>query len=132
MDDPYPSYLILAQLTEPSFSYLFINGLVLIILLIGSALASGSEVAFFSLTNEDITSIQEEDPSAGKLISNLLSSPKRLLSTILILNNLINIAIVTLTTFVSCAFFGTITTGILVILIQTVGVTFAIVFFGAD
>lgn len=130
MDDPYPSYLILAQLTEPSFSYLFINGLVLIILLIGSALASGSEVAFFSLTNEDITSIQEEDPSAGKLISNLLSSPKRLLSTILILNNLINIAIVTLTTFVSWAIFGTNTTGILVILIQTFGVTFAIVFFG--
>lgn len=130
MDDPYPSYLILAQLTEPTFGYLFINGLVLIFLLIASALASGSEVAFFSLSNEDISTLQDEDPISGKLIADLLSSPKRLLSTILILNNLINIGIVTLTTFVTWTIFGTGTTGIVVILVQTVGVTFAIVFFG--
>ena len=65
MDDPYPSYYILAQITQPSVSYLVINGLLFILLLIGSALVSGSEVAFFSLSNEDIASIQDEDPSVG-------------------------------------------------------------------
>jgi putative hemolysin len=130
MDDPYPSYYLIAQIIEPSFSYFLINGLVLVLLLIGSALASGSEVAFFSLSNEEIASIQDSDPARGRIISKLLSSPKQLLSTILILNNLINIGIVTLTTFVSWSIFGMNTTGIIIILVQTVGVTFAIVFFG--
>lgn len=102
----------------------------MILLLIGSALASGSEVAFFSLTNEEIESIQETDPKRGKQVANLLANPKKLLSTVLILNNLINIGIVTLTTFVTWSLFGMNATGIAVILVQTVGITFAIVFFG--
>jgi gliding motility-associated protein GldE len=130
MDDPYPSFYLLAQITEPSVSYLVINTLLFILLLIGSALISGSEVAFFSLSNEDIASIGDEDPAKGKLVSNLLGSPKKLLSTILILNNLINIGIVTLTTFVTWSLFGLNATGLVIILIQTIGVTFAIVFFG--
>lgn len=130
MDDPYPSYYLIAQIIEPSFSYFFINGLILVILLIGSALASGSEVAFFSLSNEEIASIQESEPKRGRQVASLLANPKKLLSTILILNNLINIGIVTLTTFVAWSLFGMNATGIVVILVQTVGVTFAIVFFG--
>jgi putative hemolysin len=130
MDDPYPSYYLIAQIIEPSFSYLFINGIILAILLVGSALASGSEVAFFSLSNEEIASIQDSEPKRGKQVATLLANPKKLLSTILILNNLINIGIVTLTTFVAWSLFGLNATGIVVILIQTVGITFAIVFFG--
>lgn len=130
MDDPYPSYYLIAQIIEPSFSYFFINGLILVLLLIGSALASGSEVAFFSLNNDEIASIQESEPRKGRLVADLLGNPKKLLSTILILNNLINIGIVTLTTFVSWSLFGMNATGIIVILVQTVGITFAIVFFG--
>jgi putative hemolysin len=130
MDDPYPSYYLIAQIIEPSFSYFFVNGLILVILLIGSALASGSEVAFFSLRNEEIASIQESEPKRGRQVAKLLANPKKLLSTILILNNLINIGMVTLTTFVVWSLFGMNTTGIVVILVQTVGITFAIVFFG--
>lgn len=130
MDDPYPSYYLIAQIIEPSFSYFFINGLMLVLLLIGSALASGSEVAFFSLTKEEIVSLQESENKRGRQVASLLANPKKLLSTILILNNLINIGIVTLTTFVSWSLFGMNATGIIVILVQTVGVTFAIVFFG--
>lgn len=130
MDDPYPSYYLIAQIIEPSFSYFFINGLILILLLIGSALASGSEVAFFSLTNDEIASLQDSENKRGRQVANLLANPKKLLSTILILNNLINIGIVTLTTFVSWSLFGMNATGIIVILVQTVGITFAIVFFG--
>lgn len=130
MDDPYPSLYLLAQINEPSIGYLLINGLVFILLLIGSALVSGSEVAYFSLSNDDLLALEEEDSKKSDLVIALLESPKRLLSTILILNNLINIAIVTLTTFVVWSIFGMNTTGIIVILVQTVGVTFAIVFFG--
>jgi putative hemolysin len=130
MDDPYPSYYLIAQIIEPSFSYFFINGLILVLLLIGSALASGSEVAFFSLTNDEIASLQDSENKRGRQVADLLANPKKLLSTILILNNLINIGIVTLTTFVSWSLFGMNATGIIVILVQTVGITFAIVFFG--
>ncbi|WP_057937107.1 gliding motility-associated protein GldE [Algoriphagus resistens] len=130
MDDPYPSYHLLAQISSPSVSYLIINGLLFILLLIGSALVSGSEVAFFSLSNEDLGNIEEENSSRGKKVIRLVEAPKNLLSTILILNNLINIGIVTLTTFVAWSIFGKNATGILIILVQTIGVTFAIVFFG--
>lgn len=130
MDDPYPSYNLLAQISTPSVSYLILNGLLFILLLIGSALVSGSEVAFFSLSNEDLGNIEEENTPRGKKVISLVESPKKLLSTILILNNLINIGIVTLTTFVTWSIFGMNATGIIIILIQTVGVTFAIVFFG--
>jgi putative hemolysin len=130
MDDPYPSYYLIAQIIEPSFSYLFVNGLLFILLLITSALISGSEVAFFSLSSEEISSMQDQDPIRGKVVAKLLESPKNLLSTILIINNLINIGIVTLTTFVTWSLFGTNATGIVIVLVQTIGVTFAIVFFG--
>ena len=130
MDDPYPSYHLLAQISIPSVSYLIVNGLIFIVLLIGSALVSGSEVAFFSLSNEDLLNLEEENTPRGKKVLSLVESPNKLLSTILILNNLINIGIVTLTTFVAWTIFGKNATGIIVILVQTIGVTFAIVFFG--
>lgn len=130
MDDPYPSYHLLAQISAPTTSYLILNGFIFILLLLGSALVSGSEVAFFSLSNEDLNQIEEENSDRGKKVLQLVASPKYLLSTILILNNLINIGIVTLTTFVAWSIFGTNNTGIVVILVQTIGVTFAIVFFG--
>ncbi|GMQ31453.1 gliding motility-associated protein GldE [Algoriphagus confluentis] len=130
MDDPYPSYLVIAQIAELSPNYFLINGLVLIFLLICSALVSGSEVAFFSLTNDEIEGLRESNPTKGRKISALLAQPKTLLSTILILNNLINIGIVTLTTFLTWSIFGNNASGIVILLVQTIGVTFAIVFFG--
>lgn len=130
MDDPYPSYHLIAQIAEPTPSYLIFNGLLFVLLLLGSALVSGSEVAFFSLTNDDLFQLNEEDSKESQKVLKLVESPKSLLSTILILNNLINIAIVTLTTFVSWSIFGLDAKGIVIILVQTVGITFAIVFFG--
>lgn len=130
MDDPYPSYHLIAQIAELTPSYLIFNGLLFVLLLLGSALVSGSEVAFFSLTNDDLFQLNEEDSKESQKVLKLVESPKSLLSTILILNNLINIAIVTLTTFVSWSIFGLDAKGIVIILVQTVGITFAIVFFG--
>ncbi len=130
MDDPYPSYLLLAQVSSFSFSYFLINGLVLLLLLVGSALVSGSEAAFFSLTKDDLTDLNQKHPRKGRVISALLATPKILLSTLLILNIVFNISLITLTTYMTWSIFGTNVLGITVILIQTMGVTFVLVFFG--
>jgi putative hemolysin len=130
MDDPYPSLLILAEIGNVSAGYIIYNLLIFVLLLIGSGLVSGSEVAFFSLNSEDIEALNTKTDNRSNKAILLIESPKKLLSTILILNNLINIGIVTLTTFITWRFFGFNATGILVILVQTIGVTFAIVFFG--
>ncbi len=130
MDDPYPSLMLLAEINQVSAGYILINIIIFILLLLASGLVSGSEVAFFSLNAEDIAELNDHnDKKAAKAIK-LVETPKNLLSTILILNNLINIGIVTQTTFFTWSLFGLNATGILIILGQTVGVTFAIVFFG--
>ncbi|WP_299218991.1 gliding motility-associated protein GldE [uncultured Aquimarina sp.] len=88
---------------EPLFILLFafdsmqaINLLVLILLLICSALISGSEVSLFSLNPSDLKTEGEDATVNQKIISKLLSNPKKLLATILVANNFINIAIVLL------------------------------------
>ena len=65
-------------------------------LLICSALVSGAEVAFFGLSATEVNEIEEEKTTKGKIIVNLLNKPKKLLATILIANNAINIGIVLL------------------------------------
>ena len=71
------------------------NLVALITLLIFSALISGSEVALFSLTPTDLK--EEEKPSRNlRIVSKLLDNPKKLLATILVANNFINIAIILL------------------------------------
>ncbi|GHB46290.1 gliding motility-associated protein GldE [Mongoliitalea lutea] len=130
MDDPYPSLLSLVETVHVSTSYLLINGLIFILLLISSGLVSGSEVAFFSLDADDVDELQKEQHPSYPTAKKLIEAPKKLLSTILILNNLINIALVTLTTFFVWDLFGTDAKGIAILLGQTIGVTFCIVFFG--
>lgn len=72
--------------------------LALLLLLLLSALLSGSEVAFFSLKGEDLSLLKLSDQKRDKSILQLLAKPKRLLATILLGNNFINIAIVVLST----------------------------------
>ncbi len=69
---------------------------VLILLLIGSALISASEVAYFSLTPQDIESLNKDGKKADLRVIALKERPRTLLATILISNNFINIAIVIL------------------------------------
>lgn len=65
-------------------------------LLVCSALVSGSEVAFFSLDKNQLKLIEEENTASGMRILSLREKPRRLLATILITNNLVNIGIVIL------------------------------------
>ncbi len=67
---------------------------VLILLLFGSALMSGSEVAFFSLRPEDLEKFKNKKSKKASAVLKLYSNPEKLLSTILVANNTINIAVV--------------------------------------
>jgi len=69
---------------------------ILILLLFCSALISGAEVAFFGLSTTDINDIIEKKTVKGDMVAKLLKRPKKLLATILIANNTINIGIVLL------------------------------------
>jgi len=74
--------------------------LVMIVLLISSALISGSEVAFFSIDAKDREILNaEKDPKSLRVLDQLVK-PKKLLATILIANNFINIAVVILSTYI--------------------------------
>lgn len=75
----------------------------LILLLISSALISGTEVAFFSLSQTDLDKLAEASKEDNPIVK-LLEKPKKLLATILITNNFINILIVLL--FASLDFFS--------------------------
>ena len=66
----------------------------ILLLLCLSGLVSGSEVAFFSLNDNDYTALEENPSPAGQTLIVLRALPRRLLATILIANNFINIAIV--------------------------------------
>lgn len=92
--DPDPASTTL--LFAASFNLLItINGIVLIFLLMCSALISGTEVAFFSLS-QTVLDEQSEKTKGKSVVVKLLQKPKKLLATILITNNFINILIVLL------------------------------------
>ena len=93
-DSPYfVSFLIFLPLVAFN-STLLVLGLLLVFLILGSALVSSSEVAFFSLSPSDIKDIQDTGDGKSERIIKLLKEPNNLLATILISNNLINIAII--------------------------------------
>jgi gliding motility-associated protein GldE len=101
----------------------------LLLLLLLSALISGTEVAFFSLSKSDLD--KENTAKTNKnLIIELLENQKKLLATILISNNFINILFVLLFAYVGEFFFGGIHSEILKFIVEIVFVTFLILLFG--
>ncbi len=92
--------LILTVLNPMSGEVLSVLILMLVFIVM-SALISGSEIAFFSITTKDKVELEEEtDDKQSQRILLLLEKPKKLLATILIANNFINVAIVMFSTYV--------------------------------
>lgn len=129
--------------SEPPSLFLFwatidfteiINIVILLLLLLCSAMISGAEVAFFSLTPADIITEDGKRSKAQKIVVNLLDRPKKLLATILVANNSINIAIVLLFDTLTDSLFNRMQTefwGVDIKLIIEVGVVaFLILLFG--
>jgi CBS domain containing-hemolysin-like protein len=127
--DPEPTFLLI--LFSENINYLLVSSIVaLFLLLILSALISGAEVAFFSLTKEDITKATESKSPIQKTVVELLENPQKLLATILISNNFVNILVVLLFAFIGDVIFSKISSVELKFVIEIVLVTFLILLFG--
>lgn len=129
--DPEPLFILLVSLDVSSVLSL----VTLVILLMCSALISGAEVAFFSLSPSDLieTDAQVVDRKMA-IVLKLLSKPKKLLATILVANNTINIAIVLLFASLGETLFSGITATLFSLevrfLLEVVLITFLILIFG--
>ncbi|WP_282134616.1 gliding motility-associated protein GldE [Seonamhaeicola maritimus] len=126
--DPDPSSFVSLFIT---IDFSVVSGFVLLfILLICSALISGAEVALFSLSKNDIEIGLEEKSKRLQLVSKLLDRPKKLLATILVANNFINIATVILFAYLGDFIFGNISDPTVKFIIEVIVITFLILLFG--
>jgi gliding motility-associated protein GldE len=131
--DPDPLSLLPYLLAFNGAFFLKIG--VLLLLLLCSALISGAEVAFFALSPTDVNQIEEKKTARGGIVVKLLERPKKLLATILIANNAINIAIVLLFNVLGDTLFSEITYEFfdfipVRFLLEVVAITFLILMFG--
>ncbi|MGB3145545.1 MAG: gliding motility-associated protein GldE [Maribacter sp.] len=129
--DPFP-FLMTSLAVNGVFA---VNIAVLIILLICSALVSGAEVAMFGLSPTEIREIQEEKSAKSNILVKLLERPKKLLATILIANNAINIGVVLLFSIIGDTLFANVNQvlfGVVSVrfLLEVVVATFLILMFG--
>ena len=133
MEPEYPlsiiSFLSGIAVNAPDFK-IIIGLLVLIILLFGSALMSASEVAYFSFRPEEIEKFKTYKSKKSKSAVKLYNNPEKLLSTILVANNTINIAIVLLSAFLSSRMFDFSSRPVIGFIINAVAITFLLLFFG--
>lgn len=125
--DPEPSFLFLLQ--NPNI-WLTLSIVSLFLLLILSALISGAEVAFFSLSRTTLNEAADSNSTHKKMVAQLLENPKKLLATILISNNFINILIVLIFAYIGESVFVRISSELVKFLIEVVLVTFLILLFG--
>lgn len=116
------------NIIQPMSGSILAGLLIILALLIISALISGSEVAYFSLGPKDKQKLGKSKRDL-KVIENL-ENPERLLATILVSNNFVNVGIVILGAYVTSGLFDFSTAPILEFIVQVVIITFLLVFFG--
>lgn len=102
---------------------------IVLICLAISAFVSGSEIAYFGLSPQEIDELEESESPKDKKIFKLIEDSERLLATILIANNLVNITIVVILT-VAINQIATFNSTIVNFLVQTVFMTFLLLLFG--
>jgi putative hemolysin len=123
--------LLLFIRTDPGFSYgVLLAILIILVLLVCSAAVSASEIAFFSLTPTQLKEIRAGKQGIHLLIRQLLEKPKRLLATILISNNFVNVGIVIISTYVSSELFDFSLSPILGFVVQVIAITSLILLIG--
>lgn len=109
-----------------AWSFLIFISLLCLLL---SAFVSGSEIAYFGLTSQELEDIEEKEDSRSRTVMKLLDHSERLLATILIANNLVNITVVVILTF---AINQTVEfhSALVSFLVMTVFLTFLLLLFG--
>lgn len=135
--DPLPLLNILLEIVHPAIQFMAPTNwiawsfliLIVILCLAISAFVSGSEIAFFGLSPQEVDEIEESDDKSDIRAAKLLSNSERLLATILIANNLVNITMVVVLTFAlnQVVRFNSVAINFLV---QTVFMTFLLLLFG--
>lgn len=131
LPDPYSYNLLSLLFFNETIPAIAIAGIIAIFaLLLFSALVSGSEVAYFSLTHNQIEDLRKKSTPKSQGVINLLERPKRLLATILIANNVINIAIIIISAMVMGVLFDFGGRVVLEFVVQVVLITFLILVFG--
>lgn len=134
--DPLPANQILLDTTAWANSLLHIEPLdtprivalaLAVLFLIISGFVSGSEIAYFSLTPRQVDELDES--STSESIRRLIGKPERLLATILIANNLVNVTIVVLCSYALGPVFIQLSP-VWSFILQTVILTFLILLFG--
>jgi putative hemolysin len=107
-----------------------ISLLIIAILLVFSALISGSEVAYFSLSPAEKHKISRTTSKKSSYIQKNLESPEQLLATILVANNFVNVGIVILSSFTVDSIVDFTNEPILGFIVQVVVISFVILLFG--
>lgn len=100
------------------------------LLLLCSAMASSSETAYFSLQPNDISELEESSNRNEQLVLEIRQNPKNLLATILIANNLVNISITILSTYIMNMLFNMDVNPIAAFILNVVVVTSLILLVG--
>jgi len=125
---PYSFFLSGIILNPPAF--IIITGfIVLVMLLIASALLSASEVAYFSLGPEDIENLKADNTKKFRTVTRLCSMPDKLLSTILIATDTLNVIIVLLAAYLGAEIFDFSTHPLIAFLIVAAVILFLLLFF---
>ncbi len=132
--DPYPSsrltMLFIEGIHAPT-SDVYWALLGILVLITASALISASEVAYFSMTSKEVDELTENDEdTTSKRVVELLNRPRYLLSTILILNNFVNVGITIISYFALKTIIDFSMYPFLGVITNVIGVTFFIVVFG--
>ncbi|MGV3560967.1 gliding motility-associated protein GldE [Larkinella arboricola] len=128
--DPLSGKVLQADVWSTYLSFYGPYAAILIVLLALAAIVSASEAAFFSLSSDDRAVCRVSDNTAERRIMQLLDRPRRLLASLLIFNNLLNLAIVVIVTYLVWKLSQLDPTSGWVLTSVTVIVTLAIVLFG--
>ena len=130
--DPLPilTAIIWGVKIYPITAAVIVNLVLIVLLLLFSALISGSEVAYFSLNPQDRNQLNAISSKQNNYVLRNLESPEKLLATILVANNFINVGIVILSAYTTNIIFDFSTSPTLGFIFQVVAITFILLLFG--
>lgn len=120
--------VVIKDIASIDIANVILFGIMALVLLTLSAMASGSEVAFFSLTRSDLEELESRSDIGAKRVLDLLSNRDRLLATILVANNMVNICLVIVVTQLVGEIFTF--SGVWEFIFNTVVITFLLLLFG--
>ncbi|RPI43443.1 MAG: gliding motility-associated protein GldE [Bacteroidetes bacterium] len=128
--EPEHLAIILQNILMPLTPGATIGMVVVVLLLFCSAMISGSEVAYFSISPQHITKLKENPGRKNQIILNHLEKPERLLANILISNNFANVGIIIISSFVTASLFDFSDTPVLGFVFKVILITSMLLLFG--